>query len=153
MATMTMFDVLPSPEFIDQISYIRTTRVITSGGVAQDTPAAAVAFMAVVIPEGSTLARLPDGSRLSASIRIWSQTYLSDGLKTDDTGGILADLVLWHGRNYTVKAVQDWDAFAGMGGLGVGVSFGPGITPVDGSKSGYFVASADLLPLNPTVGV
>jgi hypothetical protein len=109
--------------------------------------------MAVVMPEGSSLDRLPDGSRLSGSIRIWTQTYLSDGLKIDDTGAVQPDIVLWHGRQYVVRAVQDWDAFAGMGGLGVGISFGPGITPVEGSTKGFFVASADLLPLNPTAGV
>lgn len=153
MATMSMFDVLPSPEFIDQASYIRTISALDIHGRAVNTPGASVAFMAVVMPEGSTLARLPDGSRLSGSIRIWSQTYLCDGLKIDDTGAVEPDIVLWHGRQYVVKAVQDWDAFAGMGGLGVGISFGPGITPVAGSTKGFFVASADLLPLNPTSGV
>jgi hypothetical protein len=153
MATMSMFDVLPSAEFIDQASYIRTIRTIDTHGRGVDTAGAAVAFMAVVMPEGSSLDRLPDGSRLSGSIRIWSQTYLCDGLKIDDTGAVQPDIVLWHGRQYVVRAVQDWDAFAGMGGLGVGISFGPGITPVAGSTKGFFVASADLLPLNPTSGV
>lgn len=153
MATMTMFDVLQSPEFIDQASYIRTTSGMDGHGRAIDTPGAPVAFMASIQPDGTSMQRLSDGSRLGGSIRIWTQTYLCNGLKMDDTGAVKADIVLWHGRQYTVKDVQDFDAWAGMGGLGVGISFGPGITPIEGSTKGFFVVSADLLPLNPTSGV
>ena len=150
MATLNFADILTAPEFLDSSppAYIRTTRTIDQHGRGVDTSFAAIPFVAIFAPDDSTLARLPDGSRLSASITIYSQVYLSDGLKVNDLGGTLADVVLWHGRRYTVKAIQDWDAFASMGGGYI--DFG---SPVGGSPQGFFVASADLLPLNPTLGV
>jgi hypothetical protein len=152
MATLSMADVLTAPEFIDQASYIRTTRVITTGGVAQDTVASPVTLVAIITSDGSTLDRLPDGSRLGGSVLIFTQTFLTDGLKLDDINSIEADIVLWHGRQYVVKAVQDFDTFSGMAGAGIGNAFGPGIV-IGGTGLGYIVASADLLPLNAAVGV
>ena len=147
--TMNMFDALSSYEFMDQGSYVRTTSIIGSNGVAVDTPSAPIAFNAIVIPDGSDLHRWSDGSRLSGSIRIYTQTWLTNGLKQDDVNSLLADVVLWHGRNYTVKAVQDFDAFSGASLIGV--STGPGIQ-IGQSAQGFWVVSADLLPLNPASG-
>lgn len=148
MATMTMFDVLPSPEFLDQIAYIRTARIIDAHGRGVDTSDNPIPFMAVVMPDGSNLDRLPDGSRLNASIRIWTQTLLTAGTKIDDTNSAQPDVVIWHGRRYVVKAVQDFDAFMGMGGGFIDFQ-----APVGGNPNGFFVVSCDLLPLNPTAGV
>lgn len=148
MATMTMVDVLTSPEFIDQASYIRTTRTIDQHGRGVDTPSNPIPFVAIFAPDDSTMARLPDGSRLSASINIYTQVWLTGGIKIDDVSSTLADIVVWHGRQYVVKAVQDFDAFSGMGGGFI--NFG---APVGGGPIGFFVVSADLLPLNPTAGV
>ena len=150
MATLSFGDILTAPEFIDSFppSYIRTTRVIGSNGRATDTVTGPLAFNAIVISDGSALDRLPDGSRLSASIQIFTQTWLTGGIKADDVNSIEADIILWHGRQYVVKAVQDWESFANMGGGFI--DFG---APVGGSPQGYFVASADLLPLNPALGV
>lgn len=150
MATLSFGDILTAPEFIDSFppSYIRTTRVIGSNGRAADTVTGPVTFNAIVISDGSTLDRLPDGSRLSASIQIFTQTWLTGGIKTDDVNSVEADIICWHGRRYVVKAVQDWESFANMGGGFV--DFG---APVGGGPQGYFVVSADLLPLNPVLGV
>ena len=149
MATLNMFDVLSSPEFLDQASYIRTTSAVSWTGVAVDTPSTPIPFQAVVTPDGTTMQRLPDGSRLSGSIVIYTQTWLTNGLKSDDANSTRADIVVWHGRQYVVADVQDFDAFAGLGG-GVGVNFGPD-TPRS-LAPGFWVVSADLLPLNPAIG-
>jgi hypothetical protein len=147
--TMNMFDALSAPEFMDQASYVRTTRVIGANGLGSDTQAAPVAFNAIVIPDGSNLHRWSDGSRLSSAIRIYTQTFLTNGLKQDDANSLLADVVLWHGRSYTVTAVQDFDDFSGASLIGV--SAGAGVQ-IGQSSQGFWVVSADLLPLNPSSG-
>ena len=148
MATLSFGDILTAPEFIDLASVVRTTRVIGTNGRAVDTAAGPVSFYAIVVPDESMLNRLPDGSRLGGSIQIFTQTWLTGGLKLDDINSIEADIVTWHGRQYVVKAVQDFDAFASMGG-----GFINFVAPVGGGPQGYFVVSADLLPLNSGVGV
>jgi hypothetical protein len=148
LATLNFADVLSAPEFIDRALYVRTTSAINANGVAVDTASEPIPFFAVLLPGGSKMARLSDGSRLSGDLVIYSQTWLTNGIKQDDVNSTRADLVLWHGRKYTVTSVQDFDAFAGMGGGYIDFR-----APVGGGPRGFFVATADLLPLNPTAGV
>jgi hypothetical protein len=148
MATLNFIDVLTAPEFIDTASMVRTTRVIGTNGRAVDTVAGPISFNAIITSDGADLQRLPDGSRLGGAIQIFTQTWLTGGLKIDDVNSVEADIVTWHGRQYVVKAVQDWDAFASMGGGFI--NFG---APVGGNLQGYFVVSCDLLPLNSGLGV
>jgi hypothetical protein len=138
--TMNMFDALSAPEFMDTASYVRTTRVIGANGLGSDTQAAPVSFNAIIIPDGSNLHRWSDGSRLSGSIRVYTQTFLTAGLTQSDVNSILADVIIWRGRNYTVSAVQNFDDFSDGG-----IDLGP-------SAPGFLVVSADLLPLNPSSG-
>ena len=149
MATLDFSDVLSSPEFIDQGSYIRTATVVGTNGMAVQTPAAPVAFYAIQLPGGSSMLRQADGSRLSGDLVIFTQTWLSDGLKEDDANSLAADIVLWHGRKYTVTKCQDFSAFSSASIIGV--TMGGGIQ-IGQTGQGFWVCTADLLPLNPSSG-
>lgn len=125
---MDMSDAL-APEFIDTICVVSTTRVIGSDGRSTDTASAPCVLYAVVVPKPQTMMREADGSRIAASIEIYSTTQLTTGSKASDTNSQAADIVTWHSRQYTVTDVGDFGAF------------GPG----------FWRATAELLPLNPSV--
>lgn len=128
MPDLDFSDVLASPEFVDSFSVVSTTRVISSGGVASDTPATPVQTSGVVIPGKSSLRRLDDGSRVVAYIDIYTAYPLSAGVKTNDVNSRDADVIAWHSRQFTVIAVEDYSAFG----------------------AGWVHASCDLLTLSPT---
>jgi hypothetical protein len=128
MPDLDFSDVLASPEFVDSFSVVSTARTITSGGVESDTPAAPVGARGVVVPGKSSLRRLEDGARVGAFIDIYTTYRLSAGVKTNDTTSRDADIVTWHGRQFTVMMVEDYSAFG----------------------AGWIHASCDLLALNPT---
>lgn len=128
MPALDFSDVLASPEFADSFSVVSTTRAIGTDGVAADTPAAPVPLWGPVIPGKSSLRRLDDGSRVVAYIDVYAAYPLSAGVKSDDATSRDADVVTWHGRQYTVIAVEDYSAFG----------------------AGWVHASCDLLSLSPT---
>lgn len=63
----------------------------------------------VVIPDGESLKRQPDGSRLSGSIEV----YTCNALWPADEAR-QADVVIWNGARYTVMAVSDFSRWDGL---------------------------------------
>lgn len=121
-------DVLLSIEFLDDFGVTATTRSMNARGIEVDLVAPQVTAQGIVTPaKDSRLARLPDGSRLAATLDIYTQFPLTNGFKSDDTASRAADIVTWRGRTYTVMAVEDYSHFG----------------------QGFIHAQADLLLLNP----
>lgn len=126
MASLDVSDVLSDPDFASSFTVTSTT-VSMATGVPVSTVATPVAASGVVIPGKSSIRRLDDGSRVTAFIDIYTQFPLSAGTKATDTNSRAADIVTWHGRQFTVAVIEDWTDFG----------------------AGFLHASADLLPLNP----
>lgn len=148
MATLDMYDVLSSPEFLDQAAYVRTTVTIGDNGRAVTVISPPMRFTASLQPgRGARMVRAADGSKLSGDLLAWSQTWLTNGIKVDDTTSLQADIIHWHGRRYTVTNCVDWSAFSAYpsGNLDPPTQFGR-------AANGFFVVTADLLPLNPVSG-
>lgn len=130
MPTMDMSEVLSEPMFQDSFQVTVVIGTVNQQGMETDAldpePDDATG---IVIPGRTSLNRAADGSRLTAFIDIFTQYRLSPGTKTNDTTHKDADIVLWHGRQYTVMSVEDYTAFG----------------------AGWVKASADLIELNPSV--
>ena len=126
MPTLDVTDVLSDPMFQDTCSVVTTTRIIGSNGVPTDTAATPFTLAAVIEPDKTAMIRLADGSRLAGSIFIYTLTLLSTGLKSSDTASRLADVVIWNGRQYVVRQVEDWSSWG----------------------QGYWRVAADLIQLN-----
>lgn len=61
-----------------------------------------------IIPDGESLKRQPDGSRLSGAIKVYTCRALWPADEARQ-----ADVVIWNGARYTVMAVSDlsqWDS-------------------------------------------
>lgn len=112
MPDLDVSEVLDDPMFQDQFAVISSARVINANGVAVDNaPSYSPPCFGVVIPNKSTLQRLDDGSRLSASIDIYTRTNLTAGYKFDDVKSFNADIVVWENRKYVVSGVEDWSKY------------------------------------------
>ena len=111
MPLLDVSEIILDPDFFDDFTVVSTTRVMGAGAWRSDAPGYAMPQTGVVIPSKSQMVRLPDGSRLSASIDIYTRAALTNGAKAvgDDVNSCLADIVTWRGRAYTVAAVEDRD--------------------------------------------
>ena len=128
MPTLDMSDVLAAPEFVDSFLVTTNQGVIGAGGLDVETPSVAITVFGIVVPGKSTLIRDSDGARVTAYIDIFTAYPLSAGYKTTDQSFRDADVVSWHGRDFTVMTIEDYSAF------------GPG----------FIKAGCDLIELNPT---
>ncbi len=106
MPFLDVTDVLSYPDFQTTFGVIRTATNVSNLGETVLTPQNY--FVSGVVEPASTkeLERLPEAERLSGTIRIFTTFRLSDG---DET--ITADVVVWNGRQYTVKTVDDFSEF------------------------------------------
>lgn len=129
MPRLNFTRVLRSPRFQDTVSVTANAGLIGTGGLDISTPGVPVIVFAIVVPGKSNLRRSSDGERVNAYIDVFTEYRLSAGFKTTDSTHRDADTLLWHGRVYTVMAVEDYTAF------------GPG----------FVHAGCDMLPLYPTV--
>ena len=120
-------EILVDPDLTSPFSVISSTAVIGTDGRVTITQQPACPEIGVVVPARSSLLRAGDGSRLNASIDIYTQALLTNGSKTDDVNSQPPDIIVWNGRQYTVTVVQDFSDY------GVG----------------FVHAQADLLQLNP----
>ena len=110
MPLLDVWDILTDPDFQDSFQVISKTRSITSG-LAIDGVSPPVARQGVVIPNMSSTIRLEDGTRMADSIEVYTQTPLTAGYKRDNVNSTGADIVVWHGRQFVVKAVNDFMSF------------------------------------------
>lgn len=127
MAAIDVSDIVSDPDFQSRFSVVSSSRVVSAGGVGQDTPSKPADHYGVVVPNKSTLTRQADGSRLTSSIDIYTRCPLTEGYKIDDVNSVLADVVTWNNRRYTVSKVEDWSDYG----------------------EGYIRAAADLLDQSP----
>lgn len=127
MASLDVSDVLSDPDFQSSFQVTSTTRIVGASGRPTNTTTGPVPALGVVQPGKSTMRRLDDGSRITAFIDIWTQYPLTAGTKASDSSSRAADVIAWHGRQFTVAMVEDWTDFG----------------------AGYLHAECDLLPLNP----
>jgi galactose-6-phosphate isomerase len=121
-------DVLASAEFLDWLTVTTSSGVIGADGIEIITSAAPTKIQGIVVPGRSSTKRDADGARVSAYIDVYTRWPLCAGVKASDTTNRPADILTWHGRTFTVMQVEDWSAFG----------------------TGWFHASCDLLPLNPS---
>ena len=124
MPFIDVTDVLTDPDFATTFSVIQAQETIGANGRAAYAQTTVPNVSGVVIPGKGNLQRLPDGSRLSGTIDIYTQFSLSEGGSGPATAA--ADIVVWRGRQYTVTASQDFSEFG----------------------AGFIVATADLLGVN-----
>ena len=127
MPLLSVWEAL-DPLSLDSFVVTRTSMVVGSNGQAVLTPQTYSAY-GVVTPAGSDLKRSADGSRLTGAIEVITRFQLTGGYKSDDVTSVPADVILWHGRNWTVAMVSDYSGFG----------------------RGYLRAQCDLLELMSTV--
>ena len=112
MPDLDVSEVLDDPMFQDQFIVISSSRTINANGVAVDSgPTYNPPCFGVIIPNKSTLQRLDDGSRLAASIDVYTRTNLTAGYKFDDVKSFNADILVWKNRKYVVSGVEDWSDY------------------------------------------
>lgn len=93
----------------DALTGTRRTAAAFVNGVAQPATAAPLSFRGLVQnATGAQLQRLPEGTRVSETIAVYSQTQLFA-----KTASLLADLVVYQGNTYEVSDVRDWSMLAG----------------------------------------
>ena len=104
MAQIDASFLLTDPDFADAVTLIRRAVTINGygEGVIAETPSTITAVVQGANTE--TLARIPDGARLSDLIEV----YYRGVLTVERTGGY-ADVIIWHGRRYQVfEVVEDF---------------------------------------------
>ena len=113
MPFLDVSEVLNDPEIADTgLICTRRVQTVSASGLASDA-ATNFPFTGVVTQAGGdVLERLAGGSHITGSITIHTTFFLRDGAAGGD-----ADLVTWHGRQYTVTDVGDYSNF-GAGFVG-----------------------------------
>lgn len=102
MALIDVSDLLRDPDFTNIVGLIRRSSSINGHGehVMAETACNIVASVQGVNAED--IARLPEGARLSDIITV----YYRGDLQPESKGGY-SDLIIWQGRRYTVKTVDE----------------------------------------------
>lgn len=118
-------EIIESTEFNEAFTVTRTTTRIVNG-VPVDTVIGTFPQTGVVAPSKTSLQYTADGTRLSASIDVFTTNQLQTAYKIDDTSSRKADIINWRGRQYVVNVSQDYSHF------------------------GYYLSVADLIQVGPT---
>lgn len=129
MPELDFSDVIESREFTDEITVTVNEGVVGPNGEDVITPNYPITTTAIVVPGKSNLRRGDDGARVTAYIEVFTEYPLSAGYKrTGDASYRDADVIRWHGRDFTVISIEDYSAFG----------------------AGFIKAGCDLLELVPT---
>lgn len=105
MPLIDVTDLLGDPDFAEAFSIIRIASVVGSNGratLAETTEAA----MGVVQPAGSAARMGADSASVSDTIEVHTTSPLSAV-----TSSAAADHVLWRGKRYAVRLVNDWSQY------------------------------------------
>lgn len=122
MALLDVTEVLLDPDFMDMgLVCKRSTQTVGDNGRATNAQSSTPFAGVVTSDKGDILERIAGGERKKGSITIHTMFRLTAG----DGEDIIADVVTWQGRDYTVAHVNDYSHFG----------------------SGFVAASCDLLPL------
>jgi hypothetical protein len=105
MAELDLSELMGDPDFADTgIQLIRNTQTLTNGRVTL-TPQNYF-ITASVQPVAANLDILADGQRVASRLSVYTQFQLLAA--TDTTSG---DIVVWNGRNYMTRVVEDFSNF------------------------------------------
>lgn len=131
MPFLDITDLLFDPDFATTFDVIQTQETVNGAGRTVQTLVTTSDVVGVVIPDGGSLVRQPDGSRLSGAIQVYTTFLLSEGSGGTDASpasgtSAEADIVVWKGRKYIVAATQDYSEFG----------------------AGWVLASADFIGVN-----
>ena len=122
MALLDVTEVLLDPDFMDMgLVCKRSTQTVGDNGRATNVQSSTTFGGVVTSDNGDILERIAGGERKKGSITIHTLFRLTAG----DGEDIIADVVTWQGRDYTVANVNDYSHFG----------------------RGFVAASCDLLPL------
>ena len=102
MALIDVSDLLCDPDFTNVVTLVRRSSSINEHGehVMTETPCNILA--SVQGANAEDIVRLPEGARLSDIITV----YYRGDLQPESKGGY-SDLIVWQGRRYTVKIVDE----------------------------------------------
>ena len=102
MALIDVSDLLRDPDFTNIVTLIRRTSSINGHGEHTMTENACNIVASVQGADAEELERLPEGARLHDLITV----YYRGDLQAESVGGY-SDLIVWQGRRYTVKIVDE----------------------------------------------
>ncbi|PIK75263.1 hypothetical protein [Pseudomonas sp. 382] len=123
MALLDVTEVLLDPDFMDMgLVCKRSTQTVGDNGRATNAQSSTTFAGVVTSDKGDILERIAGGERKKGSITIHTMFRLTAG----DGDEIIADVVTWQGRDYTVANVNNYSHFG----------------------RGFVAASCDLLPLS-----
>lgn len=102
MALIDVSDLLRDPDFTNVVTLVRRSSSINTHGeqVLTETHSTIVASVQGINAED--IQRLPEGARLSDIITV----YYRGDLQPESKGGY-SDLIIWQGRRYSVKTVDE----------------------------------------------
>lgn len=107
MALIDVSDMMTDPDFTSQATLIRRTSTVSSYGEHIITETQTTITAVVQGANTETLARMPEGARLSDLIDV----YYKGQLTAEQPGGY-ADVIVWGGKRYQVfEVVEDFMNF------------------------------------------
>ena len=120
MPSFDVSDILFDPEWMTNLTCLRSTEAVGPNGVGTTTPTSMPFVGIVTSDKGDILDRLEGASRTRGSILVHSRFVLRES-----RAGYAADLIVWQGNKYTVSNVNDYSSYG----------------------RGFVAATCDLLPL------
>lgn len=102
MALIDVSDLLLDPDFTNVVTLIRRTSTINTHGEHEMTESPCNIVASVQDINTEDLVRLPEGARLQDLITV----YYRGDLQPESKGGY-SDLIVWQGRRYQVRTVDE----------------------------------------------
>ena len=99
-------DVLFDPMFVDDFTVVRSSRSVNAQGLTVDTAGYYYASGSVQPSPGRDLEQLPEGERTGTFVTVTTSFRLFPL-----TASTAPDQIVWQGKNYRVKHVNDWMNF------------------------------------------
>lgn len=103
MALIDVSELLTDPDFVDDITVLRSVRSVNDVGRAVDTPGAYYTYGCVQPAKEVQLLQIPDLERAGSYISVVTPFRL---LALTETTA--PDQVVWNGKYYQVSVVRDW---------------------------------------------
>lgn len=102
MANIDVSELLSDPDFTDEVTLIKRSATTNAKGRNELTETASLITAVVQGPDSETLAKYPDLANWSDKISVWYAGELS----AQSPGGY-SDVILWSGKRYEVKHVDE----------------------------------------------
>jgi hypothetical protein len=104
MANVDVTDIVNDPDLTDSFKVVRSVEVVDDNGRAQMQPQTYPVFGVVQPASGRTLELMPEATRTSENIEIWTTFGIQEA--SDQTA---ADEIIWKNRHYVVTHVDPFD--------------------------------------------